>query len=336
MQTQIIEDILDMSRVISGRVRLDVQRVELPNVIEAAIESMQPAANAKGIRIQQVLDPLGGVVSGDPARLQQVVWNLLSNAIKFTPRGGRVRVTLERVNSHVEIGVSDTGEGIKPDFLPHVFERFRQGDSATTRRHGGVGLGLSITKHLVELHGGSIQAKSPGEGLGSTFRVALPFTPIQSDLQDPQRRHPRAGAPAAPQCAPPALTGVRVLVVDDEADARALIKRLLENCQASVTAASSVEEALALVNSASFDVIVSDIGMPQRDGFEFAQELRLLPPEKGGRTPAVALTAFARSEDRTRAMLAGFDVHVAKPVEPSELCAVVARLATRTATPSAN
>jgi PAS domain S-box-containing protein len=328
VQTQIIEDILDMSRIISVKVRLDVQRVDLAAVIVAAIESMRPAADAKGIRVQQVLDPLAGPVSGDPARLQQVVWNLLSNAIKFTPKGGRVRVTLERVNSHVEISVSDTGEGIKPEFLPNVFERFRQAEASTTRRHGGLGLGLSIVKQLVELHGGSVQAKSPGEGQGSTFRVALPLTPLRMEEDERHRQHPASG-PSNVKLAAPSLKGVKVLVVDDEPDARTLLKRLLEGCEAAVTVVPSVEEALRLIGANRFDVIVSDIGMPERDGYELIQTVRSMPADKGGKTPAVALTAFARSEDRTRAMLAGFDMHVAKPVEPSELCAVITRLSGR-------
>ena len=219
IQTQIIEDILDMSRIISGKVRLEVQRIELPGVIEAAMESMQPAADAKSIRLQKVLDPHVGQVSGDASRLQQVVWNLISNAIKFTPKEGRVRVTLERVNSHVEIGVSDTGEGIKPEFLPHVFERFRQADSATTRRHGGLGLGLSIVKHLVELHGGSVQALSAGEGQGSTFRVMLPLTPLQLDHDTFNQKNAEAANDAATQHDGQMLTGIKVLVVDDEPDA---------------------------------------------------------------------------------------------------------------------
>ena len=329
VQTEIIEDILDMSRIISGKVRLDVQRVDLAGVISAAVESMKPAADAKGIRVQQVLDPLAGPVSGDPARLQQVVWNLLSNAIKFTPKGGRVRVTLERVNSHVEIGVSDTGEGIRPEFLPHVFERFRQAESSTTRRHGGLGLGLAIVKQLVELHGGSVQAKSPGEGEGSTFRVSLPLMPLRADDDGRHRQHPTSGPGDVVAIEAPPLTGVRVLVVDDEADARNLLCRLLGGCGAAVAAAASVEEALRSIDASTFDVIVSDIGMPERDGYELVRILRSLPAAKGGKTPAVALTAFARSEDRTRALLAGFDMHLAKPVEPSELCAVIARLAAR-------
>ena len=241
VQTQIIEDILDMGRIMSGKVRLDVQRVDLPTVIEAANDSMQPAAKAKGIRLHTVLDPLAGPVSGDPARLQQIVWNLLSNAIKFTPRGGRVRVTLERVNSHVEISVSDTGEGIAPEFLPYIFERFRQADGATTRRHGGLGLGLSIVKQLAELHGGTVQAKSPGINQGTTFRVALPLTPLQAD-EEPARQHPRSQPMDAIECDAPMLKGVKVLVVDDEPDARNLLKRLLEDCEAHVTTGQSVDE----------------------------------------------------------------------------------------------
>jgi PAS domain S-box-containing protein len=329
VQTQIIEDILDMSRIISGKVRLDVQRADLPSVIDGAIESMQPAADAKGIRVQKVLDPLAGPVSGDPARLQQVVWNLISNAIKFTPKGGRVRITLERVNSHVEISVSDNGEGIKPEFLPHVFERFRQAENATTRRHGGLGLGLSIVKQLVELHGGTVQAKSPGDGQGATFRVALPFLPLHAEEEGNLRQHPRAENAATGDCKP-SLKGVKVLVVDDEPDARNLLRRLLEQCEAEVTMGESVEEAIRLIGKFKPDVLVSDIGMPLRDGYDLIRQVRSLPLDRGGKTPAIALTAFARSEDRTRAMLAGFDVHVAKPVEPTELCAVVARLAGRT------
>jgi PAS domain S-box-containing protein len=328
VQTQIIEDILDMSRIISGRVRLDVQRVNLPDVIEAAIQSMQTAADAKGIRLQKVLDPLAGPVSGDPARLQQIVWNLLSNAIKFTPKEGRVRITLERVNSHVEISVSDTGEGLKPDFLPFLFERFRQADSATTRRHSGLGLGLSIVKQLVELHGGTVHAKSPGEGQGSTFMVALPLTPLYADEDGDSRRHPTTSDGEATDFRP-VLKGLRILIVDDEADARNLLKRLLEECDAEVTTSGSVEQALEHIAEIRPDVLVSDIGMPGRDGYDLIRVLRTLPAEQGGSTPAAALTAFARSEDRTRAIMAGFDVHLAKPVEPNELRAVIARLAGR-------
>ncbi len=326
VQTQLIEDLLDMSRIISGKVRLDVQRVELPTVIEAAAEAVQHAADAKRIRLQQVLDPLAGPVSGDPNRLQQVVWNLLSNAIRFTPADGRVQVLLERVNSHVEITVSDSGQGIRPEFLPHVFDRFRQADSSTTRRHGGLGLGLAIVKHLVELHGGTVRAKSPGEGQGATFVVHLPLTVVHGDNAPGHRVHPQSGAGADDLCDPPKLTGVRVLVVDDEPDAAALVRRVLEDCGAEVLTASGGREGLESLDRNGADVLLSDIGMPDMDGYEMMRAARA----KGVATPAAALTAYARSEDRRRAMMAGFQTHVAKPVEPNELVAVVASLAGRT------
>jgi PAS domain S-box-containing protein len=330
-QAKIIEDLLDMSRIISGKVRLEVQRVDLPVVIDAALASMQPAADAKGLRLQKVVDPSAGPVSGDPARLQQVVWNLLSNAIKFTGKGGRVSLTLARVNSHVEIVVSDNGTGISPEFLPYVFDRFRQEESATQRQHGGLGLGLAIVKHLVELHGGSIEVKSPGAGKGATFQVSLPLTPLHSHADESHRHHPVSRLPTDPVWTPPNLRGVRALVVDDDLDSRQLLKRLLEDCHAEVTMAGNVQEALGALDHGHFEVIVSDIGMPHRDGYDFIRELRGRPANQGGGTPAIALTAFARSEDRTRAMLAGFDLHIAKPVDAKELCAVVSRLAVRTA-----
>jgi PAS domain S-box-containing protein len=328
-QAQIIEDLLDMSRIISGNVRLAVQKAELPQVIDAAIASMQPAADAKEIRLQRVIDPHAGPVNGDPSRLQQVVWNLLSNAIKFTGKGGRISVTLARINSHVEIVVSDTGSGISAQFLPYVFERFRQEENSTQRQHGGLGLGLAIAKHLVELHGGSIEVRSPGAGLGTTFRVSLPLTPLHVGPEPEERRHPAAGFQPPAPVAPPDLKAVKVLVVDDDLDSRQLLKRLLEDCGGTVSLAASVQEALDTLSSARFDVIVSDIGMPNRDGYEFMREVRSRHPEQGGATPAIALTAFARSEDRTRSLRAGFDLHVAKPVEPKELCAAVSRLAAR-------
>ena len=330
-QTQIIEDLLDMSRIINGKVRLDVQRIDLVAVIEAALETVRPAADAKEIRVLKVLDPLAGPVSGDPNRLQQVFWNLLSNAIKFTPRGGRVQVLLERVNSHLEVAVSDTGEGIQPEFLPHVFDRFRQADPSTTRRHGGLGLGLSIVKQLVELHGGTIRAKSPGPGRGSTFVVALPLTVLHAGQgPEPQRRHPTA-PPETPQANGDCVTleGVKVLVVDDEPDARALVKRLLEDCRATVVTAGSAAEALQLFHREPPAVLVSDVGMPDEDGFALIRRVRALGRDRGGDTPAVALTAYARSEDRVRAIQHGFQMHVAKPVEPAELVMMVAALAGR-------
>jgi PAS domain S-box-containing protein len=335
VQTQLIEDLLDMSRIISGKIRLDVQQVDLQDVVKAAVASVRHSADAKDIRLQVVLDPLAGPVRGDPGRLQQCFWNLLSNAIKFTPKGGRVQVTLERVNSHLEACVIDNGEGIKPEFLPHLFERFRQADASTTRKHGGLGLGLSIVKHLVELHGGKVRAKSPGVGHGSTFCIELPLIVVHPPAE-PARAHPRSGSSllgsATNSAMPPdhpSLSGITVLAVDDEPDAVQLVKRLLESCGARVITASSAGEALKLVVSERPDMILSDIGMPGEDGYELIRKVRALPSDQGGRTPAAALTAFARAEDRTRALRAGYQTHVAKPVESTELTAVVASLATR-------
>jgi CheY-like chemotaxis protein len=329
-QTQIIEDLLDLSRIVSGKMRLDVQRVDLADVVGAAVDTVKPAAELKGVRLTSVLDPLVGPMKGDPARLQQVVWNLLSNAIKFTPKGGQVQVALERVNSHVEIVVSDTGEGIKPDFLPHVFDRFRQAESSAGRRYGGMGIGLSIVKELVELHGGNVRAKSPGPGRGATFIVSLPLSVVSQDEQELARVHPRgsSSAPKSP-CSGIELAGVRVLVVDDEPDARRLVARILQTCNAEVTTASSMSEALDAIRRAPPHVLISDLGLPGNDGYELIQAVRALPPAGGRNTPAAALSAFARSEDRRRALLAGFQTHVAKPVEADELLAVVASLAGR-------
>jgi PAS domain S-box-containing protein len=324
-QSQIIEDLLDMSRIISGKVRLDVQQVDLQEVIEAAVSTVRPAADARGIRLQTVLDSRIGPVRGDANRLQQVMWNLISNAIKFTPRGGRVQVALERINSHVEISVSDTGQGISPEFLPFVFERFRQADASSTRRHGGLGLGLAIVKQLIELHGGSVHAKSPGESQGSTFIVILPLSVVQTPRTD-EEVHPRVprGTAASDELS---LRGVKVLVVDDEPDARDLVARLLESRGAQVLRAASAAEAMDVLVQFAPDVIVSDIGMPAMDGYEFMRQLRSRSSAEGSSIPAIALTAFARSEDRTRSLLAGYQLHVAKPVEPAELVASVATLA---------
>ena len=332
-QTQIIEDLLDLSRITSGKMRLDVQSVDLAGVVTSAVDTLKPAAEAKGLKLTAVLDPLAGSVRGDPARLQQVVWNLLSNAIKFTRKHGKVQVSLERVNSHVEIVVSDTGEGIASEFLPHVFDRFRQADASASRRHGGLGIGLSIVKQLVELHGGTVRAKSPGAGQGSTFVVSLPLSiSTQDDLSapEPARVHPKAASPPAQPCEDIDLTGVRVLVVDDEPDARRLIARILQSCGAEVAAAASIDEALdALRRMPRPHVLISDLGIPDHDGYDLIRAVRGLPPAEGGTIPAAALSAFARSEDRRRAMMAGFQTHVAKPVEPAELLAVVASLAGR-------
>jgi PAS domain S-box-containing protein len=328
VQTQLIEDLLDMSRITSGKVRLDIQPVEPVAFIEAAMETVRPAADAKGVRMEKVLDPAAGPISGDPHRLQQVVWNLLSNAIKFTPRGGKIQVVLERVNSHVEIAVADTGMGIKPDFLPHIFERFRQADGSTTRSHGGLGLGLSIVKSLVELHGGSVRVQSAGEDRGTTFSIALPLTVLRQGGSEP-RLHPNA-APASSPFLPADLNGLSVLIVDDHDDARHLLSRVLGECGARVFAAGSAAEALAMVAKEHPDVMVSDIGMPGADGYELLRRVRDLGEGRGGRLRAIALTAFARTEDRTRALRAGFLAHVAKPVDPSELVATIATVAGRT------
>ncbi len=325
IQAQIIDDLLDMSRIISGKVRLDVQRLDLAAVVSNAVETSLPTAEAKSIRLISVIDPLAGVaVSGDPNRLQQILWNLIHNAIKFTPKGGRVQVLLERVNSHVEISVIDNGEGIRPDFLPHVFDRFRQEDASTTRKHGGLGLGLSIVKQLTELHGGSVRVKSGGVGQGATFTVALPLTPLHPHPQeDPERRHPRTER-AHPAAADPCveIAGLRALVVDDEPDARALVKRLLEDCGATAETAGSAREAIELLGREPFDVMVSDVGMPGEDGYQLIRQVRQL--EKNAAIPAIALTAYARSEDRVKAVSAGFLMHLSKPVEPAELIAMVA------------
>jgi PAS domain S-box-containing protein len=336
IQAQLINDLLDVSRIISGKLRLDVQPVDLAAVINAAIDSVLPAAEARGIRIQRVLDPLAARVSGDPNRLQQVLWNLLSNAIKFTPRDGRVQVLLERVNSHLEITVSDTGVGIPPEFLPRVFDRFRQRDSSSSRRHGGLGLGLAIVRHLVELHGGTVRAKSGGEGEGATFIVTLPLPILHDERQSRDRVHPLAEPPHrppeadAPMECPPSLEGLRVLVVDDEPDARELMQQILEECEAQVLAVPSAVTALEAMTHFRPDVLLSDIGLPEQDGYDFIRQVRALPAEQGGGVPAAALTAFARPEDRRRALLSGFQAHLAKPIERDDILTIVASLAGRT------
>jgi signal transduction histidine kinase/CheY-like chemotaxis protein len=333
-QAQIIEDLLDMSSIISGKVRLDVQRLDLASIVTAAVETVKPAALAKGIRLQVVLDPMAGPVRGDPNRLQQVFWNLLTNAMKFTHKDGRVTVTLARVNSHLEVDVADNGEGIDPAFLPHVFDRFRQADASSARRHGGLGLGLSIVKQLVELHGGAISALSEGRDSGSTFRVSLPLmAAIDAALQpDVSREHPKRSAslPAVEEVVPCELSGVKVLVVDDEPDARSLIQRLLQDCNASVVTAGSADEAVQIVFHDPPDVLVSDIGMPGEDGYKLIRRIRAMTG-LNALIPAIALTAYARIEDRVKAIHAGFQLHLAKPVEPIELVAMVHSLARRPA-----
>ncbi|HEX8709327.1 MAG TPA: PAS domain S-box protein [Pyrinomonadaceae bacterium] len=330
-QSQLIDDLLDVSRIITGKLRLDVRQIDPASFIESAIEALRPAAEAKGVRIQKVIDTSTSTVAGDPSRLQQVIWNLLSNAVKFTPRDGRVLVRLERINSHIEITVSDTGNGIKPDFLPHVFERFRQADGKTTREYGGLGLGLAIVRHLVELHGGTVHAASAGEGQGATFTVKLPVVPILQKESDPEQAYPRARERRLDLDCPEKLDDLNVLVLDDEADARALLEAVLTKCGATVRTASTVNEALELLQELKPDVLVSDIGMPGEDGYQLIGRVRALTAEEGGKVPAIALTAYARAEDRLRALRAGYQMHVPKPVEPAELVAVVASLAGRSA-----
>ncbi|HZH33516.1 MAG TPA: ATP-binding protein, partial [Pyrinomonadaceae bacterium] len=304
--------------------------IELSSIIEASVDAVRPAAEAKNIRLQVLLDSGADAVSGDADRLQQIVWNLLTNAVKFTPKDGRVQVRLERVNSHVEITVSDTGKGIEPEFLPHVFDRFRQADQSSTRRYGGLGLGLSIVRQLTEMHGGSVSAQSEGEGKGTSFTVKLPrrISVPSMEKTGEARVHPTAGGSFKFECAPE-LSGLSVLVVDDEADARELLRQILEGCGSQVITAGSAAEAIAAFENAPPDILVSDIGMPDEDGYSLIRRIRALPADKGGRTPAIALTAYARVEDRARALTAGFQVHVPKPIEPVELAAVVASLAGR-------
>jgi PAS domain S-box-containing protein len=328
VQAQLIEDLLDMSRIASGKVLLDMQPLAPAAVIDAAIETVRPAADARTIRLETRYDPAAGLIAGDAGRLQQVIWNLLANAIKFTPRGGQVTVELARGEGLVSITVRDTGAGIRPEFITHVFERFRQADASTTRRHGGLGLGLAIVRHLVEQHGGTVRAESAGEGMGASFTIELPLARQQAAGRSrtglAAHRFP---APATPDLMLRDLSGVRILVVDDDRDARELIARILADCNASVSTAASAREGLAAVRKAAPDLLISDLGMPEADGFELLSRVRALGPECGGNVPALALTAFARSEDRLRALEAGFSDHISKPVEPSELIAAVAGIA---------
>jgi len=329
--TQIVEDVLDVSRIISGKIRLDVQPVELPVIVDNAVSTMQPAADAKGVRIQTIVDPSVGPVSGDPGRLQQVVWNLVSNAVKFTPRRGRVQVRLECVNSHVEIVVSDTGMGIRADFLPFVFERFRQADAGTTRKSGGLGLGLAIVRHIVEMHGGTVEAASAGEGSGATFRVRLPLMIVPPETLDHRREHPRTVRREVLERLGD-LNGIHVVAIDDEEDALTLLRVVLEAAGATVTTFRSPLIALEQIAEAKPHVLVVDLGMPEIDGFEVISRVRRSPDPAVRSVPAAALTAFARSEDRTKALRSGFEMHLAKPVDPGELVASIATLARRVKT----
>jgi signal transduction histidine kinase/DNA-binding response OmpR family regulator len=324
-QVQLIEDLLDVSRITTGKLRLDVRSINLARVVEAALDSLRPAADAKGQRVECVLDREVPVIKGDAGRLQQVVWNLVSNAIKFTPKGGTIGIVLRRADGEIELSVADSGQGIAPDFLPHIFERFEQQDASAGRRHGGLGLGLAICRHIVELHGGTVRAHSEGEGKGATFVVTLRNDAVREEAivapGDARGKH----AVANFEC-PPELLGLKVLVVDDDDDARALVAFVLERCGALPVMAAGAEEAFALLARAKPDVLVSDIAMPEQDGYELLGRIRALSPEEGGQIPAAALTAFGREEDRRRGLDAGFQIHVTKPVEPAELVAVVAAL----------
>ncbi len=322
VQNQLIDDLLDMSSIRSGKLLLDVRDVDVAGFIDAAVETMRPAAAAKEITLETVHSKEACRVCGDPGRLQQVVWNLVSNAIKFTPRGGKITVGADRSDGRVSITVSDDGQGIEADFLPFVFDRFRQADSTNTRRHGGLGLGLSIVKHLVEQHGGTVQVQSDGPGTGASFIVSLPESTNASDAS-PSSRENDAG-PGGSE-----LHEVHVLVVDDDADARALLRDLLESAGARVVLATSAVEALALMGSDRPDVVVSDIGMPDVDGYELLRRVRALPDSLLSAVPAIALTAFARSEDRLLALRAGFTLHVPKPIRPDELVAAIASVGGR-------
>jgi PAS domain S-box-containing protein len=328
-QSKLIEDILDFTRIISGKLRLEVQQVDLIMVVESAIDVITPAANAKDIRLQTVLDS-HGFVAGDAQRLQQVLWNLLSNAIKFTPKGGRVQIRVERVNSSIEISVSDTGKGISPEFLPFVFERFKQSDNSTTRRYGGLGLGMAITRHIVELHGGTIQAESRGEDLGATFTVSLPVSIVQRHQTDDEKTGAEqflVNENGLPVAALPRLDNLHVLIVDDEADARDLLMTLLTAQGAAVSAAATVAEAVEKFQTNAPDLIVSDIEMPNEDGFSLIKKLRAFNQTRTRKIPAIALTAHARPSERLKVLSAGYQTHLAKPVETAELLAVIASFA---------
>ena len=331
-QSQLVADILDVSRIITGKLSVDVEAVDLRSVVANAVESIRPAAAAKRLDLQIALDDRQPMcVSGDAGRLQQVFWNLMSNAVKFTPAGGRIRVGVERLGSQVQIQVQDSGMGIAQAFLPYVFDRFSQVDSSTTRRHGGLGLGLAIVRHLVELHGGTVRAESEGEGRGATFTILLPVRAIREEKSWEQPSgEGEETLPPIRLLAAGTLKGIKVLVVDDEADARDLVRAVLARSGAAVETAASVEEAMEALATARFDVLCADIGMPGEDGYELLRRVRLLPRETGGSIMAVALTAYGRAEDRMRALAAGFQQHVSKPVAPSELTAVVASLAGRT------
>ena len=322
VQAQLISDLLDISRIVAGKLRLDIQNLDLFAVVRDAIETIQPDALAKGIEIRRTLNTDLEPIAGDPARVQQIVWNLLSNAVKFTPSGGRIEVTVRRAGDYAEIAVSDTGPGIRGDFLPHIFDRFHQADRSITRRFGGLGLGLSIVKHLAELHGGMVRADSAGEGKGATFTITLPSG--RAGAVSVATAATVVGARATEEIS---LDRIRVLVVEDEPDTREFVQRLLEGHGATVMTAASAGEALSLVEQWGPDLLISDIGLPDVDGYDLMEQIRRSDADQRAKIPAIALTVYARSEDRTRAFLAGYQAHVAKPVEPVELVATVASFA---------
>jgi signal transduction histidine kinase len=334
LQEQLVSDVLDVSRIITGKLRLDIRPLDLKKVIEDAVETVAPAATAKGVRLQTTLDGSGVPVAGDAQRLQQVVWNLLSNAVKFTPRGGRVQVRLQRINSHVEIAVADTGEGIEADFLPQVFQRFKQADGTFSRPHSGLGLGLAICRHLVEAHGGVITATSPGKGGGATFRVELPTMIVHGPFATATAEHPSLEPLLGEPPSLVELSGIRVLLVDDDRDALQMAHDALSIAGATVTTASNAAEALAWLDTAAFDVGILDVGMPGVDGYELLRRIRARDEARQGRIPLAALTAYARAIDRTRSLQSGFQLHLTKPVQPRELTAAVLALARHTRPPS--
>ena len=327
-QVQLIEDLFDVSRIITGNMRLDLRPIDLRAVVEAALDAVRPAVSAKDIRLETALDPRAGPIMAAPDRLQQVIWNLLINAVKFTPKGGRIQVHLTRSDSHAELTVSDTGEGIAPEVLPYIFDRFRQGDAGTSRRHGGLGIGLALARYLVDLHGGGIRADSPGVGLGATFTVTLPIPLAQPALSAPEPP-PQADAPPGGVDGTVSLRGIKILVVDDDEDGLEVARMILTAAGAEVSAHRVTGAALAALESSWPDVLIADIEMPGEDGFALLKKARAMARTRNRRLPALALTAYGRAEDRVRILAAGFNLHLAKPVDSSELCMSVASLAGR-------
>jgi signal transduction histidine kinase/ActR/RegA family two-component response regulator len=330
LQAQLIEDLLDVSRIISGKLRLNMKSVDVGPIVQAAVDSVRPAANAKQIQLQITVDPNTGGVTADEARLQQIIWNLLSNSVKFTPGGGTVRLRVGRTKSGVQISVSDTGQGIKQEFLPFVFDRFQQADASITRKHGGLGLGLAIARHLVEMHGGIITASSEGEGRGATFTVSLPCAPEPTHSID-HAVLDSAAARHTNQNGTPDLSGIRVLAIDDAEDTRQLLRQLVSQCGADIITASSASEGLQVMTADRPDIIICDIGMPEEDGYSFIRKARTLSPPNSATVPAIALTGYVRVEDRVRALDAGYQMFVPKPVQPAELLRIVATLVGRAA-----